>query len=222
MGIFDKLFTSFGKAFSKEGAIEAKAISKSTAKASTKAVRAAEITEGAARVEGIATQTKLATKIAPEGTFKKMATEIATSAPVKTAAKVGTAGVLIGGSVYGISQLGGAGLEKIGYSWRDMTDNKTTKDTQTDYLNYMKEQDQITQDKMKTAQDYIDFLKNNQLSDMPSSREAFDNYILGSGNQPTETKENFFEKNGALLTLGILGLAGAAIYLSTKKQGAKK
>ena len=217
MGIFDKLFTGLAKAFSKKGvATTSKTASKVAA--TTRAAKAATAAGAATKVSGMATRTQIATKIAPEGYFKATAKQIATSAPVKFAGKAAAAGVIVGGGVLAAGVLGGKGLSSIGYGYRNLTDNRTPEEIRNDQLKNVAKENELTEDKVKILEDYVDFLTANGLDDSPGTRDIYDRYVMG-GNQPaTQAPTNFMQKNSGLLTVGILAAAGIGIYAITKQK----
>jgi hypothetical protein len=219
MGIFDALL----KGISQVG----KSSSKATAQLGSKATRAAEIAKGSAKsttkAAGITTKTAIAADIAPKASpFKLQAQSILFSKPVKTAGVVGGTAVVIGGATYAAGSLSGKGLSDIGYGWRNLTDSRTPEEIRNDQLNNMEKENGLLSDKIDTLKNYTDFLSSNGLTDSPSTRDIFDEYISGDGTAAADTGAKATNWGGVVLGLGAIASGVFLISQFVKKKKSVK
>lgn len=203
MGIFDGFIKGFSKSSSKT---TAQSVSRSSA---------------ATKAAGITTKTKIATQIGKPSVFKEQAKSVLGSKAVKTSATIGTSAVIIGGSAYAASALTGKGFQKVGTGWRGLTNNYTSQEQDAqDLANRSKALDLDNQE-IDFLTRYNDFLKSQGLNDSPSSREYYDNYVLGDGKSAGATTEGETKNNTLLYVAGAAALIGGIILLSKKKKGGK-
>jgi hypothetical protein len=131
---------------------------------------------------------------------------------VKTAGIVGSTGVIIGGATYAAGALGSKGLSDIGYGWRNLTDSRTPEEIRNDQLSNMEKENGLLSDKIDTLKSYADFLSSNGLTDSPSTRGIFDDYILGDGATAADTGTKATNWGGVILGLG--AVAGGVFLIS--------
>lgn len=227
MAIFDKLLKGIlnaGKALSKEEG----AISRSTARTAKTVISKEKniVSNAASKVSGTAnkinTKTNIFSKIGSENVFKQQAKMLSESKIIRTAGKTAVAGTVVGGGVYALGSLGSKGLSNLGYGIRDITGNKSDKDTQTDYMNYLKEVNELFGDKLNNLKDYLSFLDSNGLNDSPSSRDVFNEYLLGDKSADQTGSDG---GNSLLYIAGAAAVVGAGYYIykdSKKNKGKKK
>lgn len=229
------LFTAFGKSLSKT---EAKSVAKTVSKSGSalKSERAREVATSttargvAAKPKTLTTQTKMAAQVAPEGYFKSYAKNMAGSKTVQTASKVGLAGVAIGGGVYVLGKGTGAGsseaLSGIGYGYRNLTNSRTPTEIRRDELNNIANENDLVKEKMGILKDYTDFLNSNGLTDTPTNRGVYDDYILGPQTEIKGPEPTFMEQYGGKMMGGgallLAAVGGYLIYKGMKKKRGKK
>jgi len=222
MGLFNLHF--FGDLFKTEKTAAGVAKGAEIAK-SAEIARGAEITK-AATIEKTAAEISTRTKAAEStgSVFARQAKEIASSKIVTTAAKVGAGAVVVGGATYAIGKLGGQGMQDLGYSFRNLTNSSTPQDLAKQNLDFAKEQNQIDQEKLNLLQDYKKFLNTQAMDDSPSTREAYQNYVLGSPEEDTAGTKGGAGSNNAsswIIGGGLVALAAIVGYSVLKKKKGK-
>ena len=210
----------FTKLFSRDVAAEASKTGKALAKADTEKIIQKTAVEKPVAVN---TATKIYTTSGGESVLKTTARDIAGSKVVKTAGKAAAGTIIIGGAAYGLGALTGAGMQSVGYGWRDLTNAHTPQEqTAQDLTNRSKSQELDAQ-AAKQLQDFYKWAQANGYSDSPSVREAYDNYVKGGGTQGTQPQT---QDQGSSISpwIYVAGAAavGAGIYLLTKKKKGKK
>lgn len=224
MGAASKLFTGFGKLFSKD---VSKVASKTATKTSAKAT-AARSTEKAIEKAAVAknpavnTATKMYTKSAGESVLKTTAQDIAGSKTVKVTGKVAAGTVIIGGSAYALGKLGGKAMESVGYGYRDLTNTHTPQENTAEDLKNRATEQELNQEQFDFLKDFYDWANKNGYTDSPSVREAYNDYIKGNDSGTSAPTEQESKSNLWLIGAGVLAAAaGVYIYKTRKKKGKK-
>lgn len=220
MAIWDKLFTGFRNAFSKDAAVEAKAVGKAVAKKDTaKIIQKTAVSKPAS----VNTATKIYTESSTRSILKDQAKSVAGSSVVRTAGKAAAGTIIIGGAAYGLGSLAGKGMENVGYGWRDLTNAHTPQETTRQDLENRSKSQELDQEAADQLKDFYKWAQANGYSDSPSVREAYDNYVKGNGSDSAaNTQDTATGINPWLIGAGALAAAAGIYLLTKKKKGSKK
>jgi hypothetical protein len=187
------------------------------------------ITPARSKPAEVNTQTGMYTK-STRSILADQAKRVADSKVVTVTGKGAAGAVIIGGGVYllgqGISGGVQGGMSGLGYGYRSMIGANTTQDKMTQDLNNQQKAVDINKQQLDLLKNYQSFLSTNGLSDSPSTRGVYDQYLLGQNPTGNGTTDNKTTSTGSgispLWIAAGVAVLGVGAFIALKKNKGKK